>query len=706
MFVAVFSFLIWQRSGRTVPAAVAEILRLLIIGIVVLTLNQPEWRETHLPDYKPTVLILHDDSGSMATEDVAPQADDKTPRSRSQAAKPLINPALWSSLDDAYSVSIESFSTPTEDGTDIAAALTAPLETQSHLAAVVLISDGDWNRGEAPVDVARRYRASRVPIFTLPLGSETHLPDLALTAFSPPTFALVGKSVALPYTLESQLPQDQETILELRSGDQKLLGQGVKITAMGRVEGTLLWMPQAEGDLPLTLTAHPVPEERDQANNTLGARISIRKEALKVLVIESYPRWEYRYLRNALERDPGVEVHCLLFHPDGSGPGRGPGYLDAFPPADELASYDVVFLGDVGIENRQLTNDQATRLKGVVSSQATGLVFLPGFRGYENSLLDSDLKDLFPVTLDTAQPRGWGARSPSRLDLTELGTKSLLTRLEDGDAENSRVWATLPGFHWHSSVLRSNAGSEVLATHSTESNRYGRIPLIVTKTYGAGKILFMGTDGAWRWRRGVEDKYHYRFWGQVVRWMAYQRNMASGSLMRLFYSPDRPRVGDTLSLNANAMSIGGEPLQTGRVSIRILTPSGRVDTVQLRPAGEGQWGLFSATFSPTEPGDHKLTLSCVENGETLDAVVSVQGMPREQVGKPARPEVLAELARISRGEQLTTLDPSALLDHIQKLPPPAVIETRLRLWAHPAWIGVVVLLLTAFWIVRKRAGAV
>ena len=50
----------------------------------------------------------------------------------------------------------------------------------------------------------------------------------------------------------------------------------------------------------------------------------------------------------------------------------------------------------------------------------------------------------------------------------------------------------------------------------------------------------MGTDAAWRWREGVEDKYHYRFWGQVARWMAYQRGIASGEKMRLFYSPDNP----------------------------------------------------------------------------------------------------------------------------------------------------------------------
>ena len=58
----------------------------------------------------------------------------------------------------------------------------------------------------------------------------------------------------------------------------------------------------------------------------------------------------------------------------------------------------------------------------------------------------------------------------------------------------------------------------------------------VTKTYGTGKVLFMGTDSAWRWREGVEDRYHYRFWGQVARWMAYQRTMAQGQSMRLFFT--------------------------------------------------------------------------------------------------------------------------------------------------------------------------
>ncbi len=99
-----------------------------------------------------------------------------------------------------------------------------------------------------------------------------------------------------------------------------------------------------------------------------------------MLVVESYPRWEYRYLRNALSRDPGVELSCLLFHPGLTKAGGGnKDYIKQFPAGlDELSKFDVVFLGDVGVDDGQLTAEQCRLLKGLVEHQASGLVFMPG----------------------------------------------------------------------------------------------------------------------------------------------------------------------------------------------------------------------------------------------------------------------------------------------------------------------------------------
>ena len=436
----------------------------------------------------------------------------------------------------------------------------------------------------------------------------------------------------------------------------------------------------------------------------MEAKLDIRLEELRVLVIDSFPRWEYRYLRNALERDPGVELATLLFHPDLEKVGAGRGYLKEFPEDDELATFDVIVLGDIGAGEGQLSADQCTAIMKTVRDQAAGLVFMPGLRGNMAGLLETSLSDLLPIVWDDSQPRGWGTGTPGRFALTEAGTQSLLTKLEDTEEASARIWALLPGFQWYGPALRAKAGSEVLAIHATESNRFGRIPLVVTRTFGAGKILYMGADAAWRWRRGVEDKYHYRFWGQVARWMSYQRNMAQGEKMRLFFSPDRPRVGGTLTLNANVMSLTGEPLRDGTVTAQIESPSGKPSTVRFLPAGEESWGLFTGTFTPKEPGDYRVRLSSPDAGAEMETSIPVQGTRKERRGRPARPEVLREIALLTGGKFIESISPDQVVAAVSSLPEEKPIERRLQIWAHPIWAGLLVLLLAIFWIGRKVAG--
>jgi len=704
---AVFSFLIWKRNQYALPTGLLEALRLLILLAVILTLNQPEWKETFEPDEKPVIAILRDDSGSMATGDVInAQETGAEPLTRATIAKQLSEEDDWDSLATANNLIFQSFGGEESEGTDLSGALSAIVDEQPSLRGVVLISDGDWNMGDPPARIATRYRMQDIPVFTVPVGSETRLPDLAVTAFDAPTFGIAGKPVRLPFSLSSALPRNHSATVEIEISGGETLSQSMTIPAMGKIRETILWTPLSEGDYELTLTLPSSDDERDLQNNTLTAPISIRKEELKILVIDSFPRWEYRYLRNALERDPGVEVSCLLFHPDIEALGGGPGYLDTFPGTDLLSTFDVIILGDVGLKPGQLDEAQVLALKNQVATQAAGLVLLPGFRGNQSTLAATALDDLFPVILDPAQPRGWGSPTPGQFELTELGARSLLTRLEDTENENAEVWSSLPGFQWYAGVMRARAGSEVLATHSSETNQHGRIPLIVTRTFGTGKILFMGTDGAWRWRKGVEDKYHYRFWGQVARWMAYQRNMASDELMRLFYSPDRPQTGDTLTLNANVMSVGGEPLPSANVVVQVVAPSGKVDSIRLEPGGEDQWGLFTGNFEPVERGEHALTVTCEENGGALNLTITVQGTALEKVGEPARMDVMEEIARISKGEILSTPDLELIQSRLSALPDPEPIEQRLRIWSHPWWIGAIVLLMTIFWIGRKMVGAV
>jgi hypothetical protein len=574
---------------------------------------------------------------------------------------------------------------------------------------VVLASDGDWNKGRPPLDAAQSLRLAQVPVFAVPAGSPTKLPDLDLTSLDCPTMGVAGKPVRVPFTIVSSLPTERVVVATLATSTGEKLVKEVRLPPMATVTDWVYWTPPAVGDYTVTLAIPVEPGEILPDNNQRTAPIAIRQENLKVLVVESVPRWEYRYLRNALSRDPGVEVSCLLFQPGLSKRGGGTkDYIQKFPSGlDELSKYDVVFLGDVGVGEGQLTDEDCRLLKGLVEYQASGLVFMPGWRGEQASLAGTALDELCPVVIDPARSDGMASEAPRRLVLTEAGRKSLLTKLADGGTENLAVWESLPGGQWHGPVLRAKAGSEVLAVHEDAANEYGRIPLLVTRSFGAGKVLYMATDGAWRWRKGVEDKYHYRFWGQVVRWMAYRRNMARGERMSLSFAPEQPQLGQTLAIDARVTESSGEPLSRGEVTARITAPSGAVETVRFAaPGGDGEWGVFAATFTPTEPGTHELVLACKETGDTLDASVFVQGSAEEGIGKAARPEVLAEIAQVTRGKVVRPDEIAGLVESLAALPDPPPSVRRLQLWSHPLVAASLVTLLGLFWIGRKRQGLV
>ncbi len=707
--VVAMSLLACVRSGFRRSIVGLESLRVLIVLLAALLLNQPEWVEKFVPKQQPTIAILGDASMSMTTRDVGLSDQTQgTLASREEAISGLLQKEAWRETESKFKVVISQFASGENNlQSDLHAALASARDENPNLRAVVLASDGDWNTGMPPVQMAMRYRLDRIPIFAVPVGSQSRLPDVELLSFDVPTFGVVGKTVRIPFTIESSMPRDHVAQVVMTTAEGVRIVREVRVTAMGRTSDAILWKPESVGDYTLTLTVPNHPDEKLTQNNTKAAPIAIREEKLRVLVIESLPRWEYRYLRNALSRDPGVEVSCLLFHPGLSKVGGGNrDYIQAFPDALEtLSQYDVVFLGDVGIADGQLTEEQCRLLKGLVEQQASGLVFMPGWQGNQLSLVGSPLEPLLPVVYDDSQANGWGSRTPSHFALTELGRRSLLTKLADTQDENMQVWENLPGFQWHAAVTRAKAGTEVLAVHQESANEYGRIPLLVTRTFGAGKVLFMGTDGAWRWRRGVEDLYHYRFWGQVVRWMAYQRNMAKGESMRFYYSPEQPQIRQTVSLSANVMEKNGEPLAKGEVTVRIASPSGRIETINMKSSGE-EWGAFNGAFTPKEAGQHQITLRCKENDATLEAKLFVQGATLEQIGKPARPEVLEELSRVSRGKVLQNGEIEEIVRAIEELPTPQPKIRRLQLWSHPLVAATLIVLLGVFWTMRKVVGLI
>jgi hypothetical protein len=702
----------WSRAAHRRTALWLESLRFLLISLLAVTLLRPEFIRHIQRTEKPEITILCDASGSMRTRDVLLGDQVVSRADWLQAAR---QSEFWKDLESSARVVLQDFAAPpastnstqikAAQGTDLNRALETVLQRERNLKAVLVLSDGDWNVGKSPVSAATRLREQSVPVFSVTVGRETPLPDLVLESVSAPSYGLFGEQIAVPFRIRSFLPHEVKTTISLVEGRREEAKKDIVIPAMGELQESILWSPHAVGDVTLTLRLPVEPDESLPENNEQTFHINVRVETLKVLVVDSLPRWEYRYLRNALARDPGIEMNCILFHP-GIGPGGGLHYLPEFPNTKEaLGRFDVVFLGDVGIGENELTEKDGELIKGLVEQQGSGLVFMPGRRGRELSFLNSPLKELMPVQLDETKPEGIGLQNESTLILSSNGRRHLLTRFDADEERNDELWKQLPGFFWSAAVEKSRPGSEVIAVHSSLRNSWGRMPLLVTRPAGSGKVLFMGTDSAWRWRRGVEDKYHYRFWSQDVRWMAHQRHLSDKQGIRLSFSPEAPQAGDTVFLQTTVLDAAGFPIEDGDVVGKITAPGGRTERLEFA-AVEGGWGVFKASFTPGEGGGYKVEVNSERHSRHLEANILVDQPQVEKQGQPANAQVLREMAHITQGANVSFEALTNVVQQISLLPEPKPLEERIRLWSNPWWGGFILLLLGIYWTGRKLAGMV
>lgn len=678
-----------------------EILRIAGTLFLAITALQPEVHRTRTNSDRARVLVYVDETDSMQTRDVSLSSTNVV--TRTEWVKSIEENPDVLRLQEEYNIAFRRFGheqgQPKE--TDVSVPLEQALEEEG-VAAVVLISDGDHNAQGKPRLAALRLQQQGVPVYGIAPGNETAIEDIELTKVDFPSYALAHEPMAVPFHLESHLNQEVRIQAVLVVNDTEVHRKAIRVAPHQQTSELLRWVSRKSGDVKVVVRLEPHPDEEFRNNNSAETRIEIREEKLRVLLVDTMPRWEFRFLRNAMMRDPGVIVECLLLHP-GMEPAKGDTYITRFPTdPEEWSKYDVIFIGDIGVSDKELYPENAAAIVDLVKNQGSGLVFLPGMYGRQLHLTEN-LKDLMPVVLDERHPTGKHFGEEMNLWLTSSGRGHLLTQLDNNPIRNQNIWRNLPGFYWYASVLRSKVGSEELAVHATDRNENGRVPLLVTRDAGVGKVLFLGTDSAWRWRWGLEDVYHYRFWGQVVRWMAHRRHMFSQGAVLLFVDPERPAKGQTLDFNLTVLQTALLTDGASDLALRVSYADGQVEEPALKQVGESK-STFRARTSARAGGDAIIQVVDRNGSVLLEESLFISEDSRERKGKSVQLQLLKELARIGDGLAGTHEALGEVVDHILAKPRDrAVVETE-RVWQHPLWVAVLFGLFAAYWIIRKKQG--
>ncbi len=177
----------WQAINRRPAVLFLELLRLFIILLISFSLLHPELITRTREKSEPEVVILQDQSASMETRDMI-KADSES-ESRKSAAEKLLAGKFYAPVEKKFKVSVHGFSPPDSsdktspdseiEGTDIGEALTKGVSSAKNLRAIILMSDGNWNKGASPVGAAVKLRNRQVPVYPIVFGGKSYLPDMA-----------------------------------------------------------------------------------------------------------------------------------------------------------------------------------------------------------------------------------------------------------------------------------------------------------------------------------------------------------------------------------------------------------------------------------------------------------------------------------------------------------------------------------------------
>jgi len=722
---SVLGWWLYRRSGGLSDrdAWVLGGLRALAIILVVACLARPVLAVSRALDQRNVIGVVVDDSRSM-------RIPDYNGSSRGDFAMQVFggpDSALFKALSEKFQ--LRFFRTSGAGGRSDALA-PGPLNgSRTHLvgsllraeeelagaplAGMILVSDGADNTAAAPgttpvLEQLLSLRARQVPVYAIGVGTERFAKDIELQRVEVPGTILRDGSLLVEIVVTQRGYAGTRVPLVVEDSGRIIGTREVTLPRDGEALVTRVRVPANERGARLIRVHVPVqPDEMVPENNERTQVVVVDDQREKILYLEGEPRFELKFIRRALEADDNIQLVTLLRSAkdkylrlsvdDSSELAAG------FPRTrEELFRYRAIVLGS--IEASYFTVDQLRMLADFVSVRGGGLLVLGGRRALsEGGYAGTPLAEALPVELGPAVPMDSGATEIT-IAPTTAGVLHPATQLAATDSGTAALWRDMPPLTTVNVVGRPKPGATVLLEGQVEGERSPR-PTLVFQRFGRGKTVAFVVQDSWLWQMHqavpVEDMRHETFWRQLLRWLVSDVPdrvdvMAMGEGAVGEGIPLRVSVSDSAHVRANGATVQAE----------LVSPNGERSSLPFEWAADRD-GEYTATMVPGENGVHTVNVTAVLGRDTVRSTlgyVRVADPTAEYFGAEMRPALMRQVADETGGKYYRADDVSTLPEDVVYTNSGATEIQRLDLWDMPVIFVLLVSLLGAEWLYRRRRG--
>ncbi len=633
-----------RRFSKGVNALLTA-LRFVAVSLIALLLLAPVVRQTLDERQKPIVVVAQDVSESVDS---------------------LQYVAASSLGDGEYEVVYEEFGGST---TDIATELSdiAARYQGYNLGAVVLATDGIYNRGGNPASMAERLT---FPVYTVALGDTTPQRDAALSNERHNRIAFLESSFPVEVTVGANLLKGSSALLTITDGHGRKQAEQRVQYSEDRFSTTLSFSLKATeaGLQKYTLHLAVVEGEKETTNNTLVFYTDVIDGHRKVALIGNAPHPDLAALKQAVESNPNYQAEVFLSE-------------EQRMKNEEWKDYSLVILHNLPSATHQIPKETEGLPQVFVIGTQTDL---PRFNALHTGLeIVSKVKKTSEVTA------------------AFNGQFSLFTFEEsDGNAIEQLPPLTAP---FGEGKVSSGIQSLFTARLGSLDTRQ---PLVAATVQGGGqRRVFVWGEGLWKWRLGdfLNNSSHEHFdkmVSQIVNFAAI-----NDSRERFIVESERHyAVGDEIAVGAQLYNDSYEPVNKPEATLTLEGDSVKGDYTFSR-RGDG----YTLSLASLPEGLYHYTASTTFDGTTFTAKGSfaVEALHLEQANLTADHALLATISAITGGEMYYPNDLSTLDSQLSKLKPVIYTHTRFSELQNLPWVLIlIILLLGAEWVMRKYHGEV
>jgi uncharacterized membrane protein len=685
------------------------VLQSLLAAAVLCLLWRPVLNVERVRDRENVLAVAIDASASMAYGDAN--------QSRLQEVAAALQKGALAKLEDTFEVRLFSFAqttTPLESldaipapgpQTRIGDSLVQVLQSAGSvpLAGVVLFSDGAENGGSLSEERLTELASYGVPIHTVGVGPEQVEGDLELERLDLPASAPIGSTVSAQVGIRHSGPGT--TRLRVYDRDALIAARDIQLPRDSNAMSLTIDLPAGEaGTHELRFALDPLEGEGNTINNTRTRVVDVPATRRNILYVEGEPRWEYKFLRRAAERDRALRIASVVRTTPNKyyrqGVDTAGELAEGFPvSAAELYAYDAVVIGSY--EAASLRPEQHRLLKEFVDQRGGSVLMLAGRHGlaaggWQNAALAQTL----PAQLGGRQVAGLIQR-PLRAQPTLYGAQSPILRLDADAKRNADRWKNLPLLADYQAVGRLKPGAIVLLEGAVDRTR---TPLLLWQHYGRGATFMLTTASTLRWQMQLppEDESHELFWRQLLHAIsATAPPRASIQPERLAYDDER-----NVRLVAEVRNERFEPINDASVELRIAPQAEPAFVQPMQPSGQGD-GRYVASVDAATAGLYRIEMTARtggrEVGSAITHVLRTDGVAEHFATNQHR-AVLERLAAMTGGRYWPLADLDGLAAAIPYSKAGVIERQTLDLWNLPIVFLVLLALKLGEWLLRLRWG--